>query len=116
MDLLFISRLKNQKREYLEFASGLKAQAHFASTTEQVVSVLNSCQIDKVILMLQSVRDVGVLKYINDYFPAINVILVANNEFEEMISVFSKGRYSVLEGPLSFSDLKLKLLNNYSPV
>lgn len=110
--ILFINHTRECPDEYFEFASSLKAKAFFAGSTEESIHALNNNKIDRVILEISNVNDVGIIKYINDYFPEIKVIIVATEAFDDVISVFNKARYSVVHEPFQFSELRDEIAKN----
>ena len=104
--ILFINRTRECTDEFLEFASSLKAKAFFADSTEETIHALNNNKIDRVILKISNVNDVGIIKYINDYFPEVKVIIVATEAFDDVISVFNKARFTVVHEPVRLIELK----------
>jgi len=108
-NILFITKAAREPEEYQEFASGLNSEAFFAFSTSDAIRILNDHPIDKIVLMVSAIQDAGILKYINDYFPAIRVVIVANKEFDSLISIFNSTKYAIVHNPVSFKELRKEL-------
>lgn len=108
-NLLFVIKSKEGEEEYREFALDMRARAFFASSAEEAIYILNRHKIDQVILILSSINEVGLIKYINDYFDDIRVIIVTTKDFNDIISIFNKGKYKVVNQPVKLTNLKKEL-------
>ncbi|MBN3035303.1 MAG: hypothetical protein JW861_06930 [Bacteroidales bacterium] len=106
MNILFISSSTDERNEYLEFTEQIEAVAFFSESIGESIMILNSEQIDLVVLRLSVIPQAGILKYINDYFPHIRVIVLTDQSLDDLLSVFRRGKFSVLREPLTFHDLK----------
>ena len=109
VNILFINSDPALQSEIVEFTSEFEANNYFSQRTEESIAILNEHDIDIVILKVRKIKDVAILKYINDYYKDTKVVIEANNEFDEVISVFNKTNYSVLHEPYSLSELKVHL-------
>ena len=66
-------------------------------------------------MSLKNINDATILKYMNDYYPEINVVVIANKAFDDILSVFQKVNYTVIHEPLQFSELKNQLSTKLKP-
>lgn len=105
---LFIGYESFLKDEIKEFITNYKGEVYFANSTEQSIHLLEKYSIDIVVLALHRVGDAAVLKYINQYFPNVKVLIKATDEFDSIIKILNKGTYSYLSNPF-----KLKELSSY---
>ena len=104
-------QIKNSSadKEILEFIEGEGNQVFISHSTEESINILSKYDFHKAVISLQSIKDVEILKFLNDYYPDIKVVVIANKEFDDLISIFQKVNYSVIHEPLKLSELKLKL-------
>ena len=66
-------------------------------------------------MSLKSIHDATILKYLNDYYQEIKVVVIANKTFDDIISIFQKVNYSVIHEPLQLSELKNQLSTKLKP-
>ena len=103
--VLFIGYETILQEEIKEFLEELDCQAWFANTTEKSIRILDENPVETVILSLQKLGDAAILRYINLHFPGIKVLISANNEFEDIIEVLKKGKFSLLPEQLKLKEL-----------
>jgi hypothetical protein len=115
MNILIQIRETDTDIEIREFTEGDGNKVYISHKTEDSISHLNDHLIDKAIVSLKHIQDVAILKYLNDYYPAINVVVIANKTFDEIISIFQKVNYSVIHEPLQLSELKTQVTNKLKP-
>ena len=106
MNILFIHYDPGIKEEIDEFLMTQKGTGFFAENTEHAIRILNETAIDLVVLKITNLRDAAILKYINDYYKDLEVYIMASKEYDDIISVFSKGHYKLFPQPLKISELK----------
>ena len=82
------------------------SEFYYADSTEYAIKLLSKYKMDKVIIDLNSISTAGLIKYINDNFKDIKVLLTAENQIEEAISVFKNGNYKLLSNPIKLQELK----------
>lgn len=93
-----------------EYVRNIAAATYFAHTHEQAIQILDDHPIDSVVLNLRAMTDTVILRYINRYYPEIHVVVSANKEFDEIISVFKQKNYSRLPLPLKLEELRTIIL------
>jgi DNA-binding NtrC family response regulator len=74
---------------------------------EESIRLLDVTGIDTVVLTLHKLGDAAILKYINQYYPDIKVLISASKEYDDIIHVFNKGHYSMLKQPFRLRELNL---------
>ena len=109
LNILFIHYDPDIREEIDEFLGTQQGTAFFARDTGHAIRILNETLIDLVVLKINNMRDAGILKYINDYYKDLEVFVMASQEYDDIISVFSKGRYKLFQQPLKISELKKKI-------
>jgi hypothetical protein len=92
--------------EIREFTEGNGNTVYISHSTEDSIAQLNKYPIDKAVVSLKSMQDAAILKYLNDYYSNIKVVVIANKTFDDIISIFKKVNYSVIHEPLQLSELK----------
>ena len=109
MNVFFQIKNSSTDHEILDFIEGEGNKVFISHSTEESISILSKHDFQKAVISLQSMQDTTILKYLNNYYPDIKVVVIANKEFDDIISIFQKVNYSVIHEPLKLSELKLKL-------
>jgi hypothetical protein len=105
---LFIGYESSMYDEIADFIHERDGDVFFSDSIEQSIHVLDEAPIDTVILTLHKLGDAAILKYINQYYPDVKVLISASKEYDDIIHVFNIGKFSLLREPL-----KLKELNTF---
>lgn len=114
MNVLIQLMDRSTDRELKEFTEGKNDRVFITHSIEDSINILSHTEIHKAVISLKSLKDTAILKYINEYYTAIHVVVLANKAFDEIISIFSKSNYSVIHEPLKLSELKGKLHNSHT--
>jgi hypothetical protein len=109
MNVFFQIKNNTIDKEILEFIEGEGSKVFIAHSTEESISILSKHRFEKAVISLQNLQDATILKYLNDYYPEIEVVVIADKEFDNIISVFQKSNYSVMHEPLRLSELNRQL-------
>ncbi len=109
MNVFFQIKNNTTDQEILEFIEGEGNKVFISHSTEESISILSEYNFEKAVIGLQSLKDATILKYLNDYYPHIKVVVIANKEFDDVISIFQKSNYSVIHEPLKLSELNKQL-------
>ena len=110
MNILFQIKNSTSDQEIIEFAEGEGNKVFISHSTEESISILSKHNFEKAVISLKNLQETAILKFINDYYPTIHVVVLANNTFDDVISIFRKSNYSVIHEPLRLSELKGQLL------
>lgn len=111
MNILFINSDASMHEEFNEFSHEIHANNFYANSTEESIGVLNEQQIDTVIIKIGKIEDVSVLKYINDYYKNIKVLISARKDFEEALTIFRQIQFEKVNNPMGLADLKGHLVH-----
>lgn len=109
MNLLFIHHDPEIQSEIDDFLRTSKDDCFFSRNTEETIRILNEHPIDMVVLIINHMRDAAVLKYINDNYMDVEVLLIASEEYDEIISLFSETNYKTVRLPLKLKDLRTSI-------
>lgn len=109
MNVFFQIKNSTADQEILEFVEGEGNKVFISHSTDESISILSKHDFEKAVISLKSLQDIAILKYLNDYYPDIKVVVIANKEFDDIISIFNKVNYSVIHEPLKLSELKSNL-------
>lgn len=104
-NVLFIGYDVLLQPEIEEYLKGHSAAAYFALTNEQAIRTLDEIPIHKIVLNLRSLQDAVILRYVNMYHHNIQVVVSANREFDEVISIFNRTAYERLPRPFRLEEL-----------
>ena len=111
MNILLINDNKYIVNEMTDFLKTNNSELFLVESTQQAVHVLSKNIINVVLINMNSISDIGLVKYINDNFPNVRVFLTVENQIEEAISVFKNGSYKLLSNPMKLQELK-KIMEN----
>ena len=105
MNILFINSDLEAQEEVDDYLRLHKCQAFFSKTTEQAIQALNNYDIELIILQIKTLRDAAILKYINVNYQHIEILLLASDEYDDIITVFSKCRYKLFRQSMPMEEL-----------
>jgi DNA-binding NtrC family response regulator len=106
VNILLVNSDKSLRKEFSEFFGEISARDFFANSTEEAIGVLNEHSIDVVILKISRLSDAAILKYINDYYQHIRVLVSARKDFEEALTIFNQTHFEKLNSPIGLADLR----------
>jgi DNA-binding NtrC family response regulator len=109
MNLLFIHPDPEIQTEIDDFLHNSKDACFFSRNTEESIHILNNHSINLVVLIITQMRDAAVLKYINDNYRDLEVLLIASKDYEEIISLFSQHQYTTARLPLKLKELRTSI-------
>lgn len=105
MNVLIQIKDSSTDRELKEFTEGNNDTVFITRSVEDSIHTLSNNKIHRAVVSLKSLKDTTILKFINDYYPEIQVVVLANKAFDDIISVFTKANYSIIHEPLKLSEL-----------
>jgi DNA-binding NtrC family response regulator len=108
MNVLIQIKDNTTDRELRDFNESLGNSVYFARSSEESINILNSKEIGQAVVNLKGLSDAAILKYLNDYCPDTEVIVLTSKGFDDLLSLFRETRYKVIYEPLKLSELKTK--------
>jgi hypothetical protein len=93
--------------ELREFTESQGSHVYFARTSADSIAILNSRIIQQAGVSLKGLPDAAILKYISEYHPETEVVVLTSKEFDGLLSLFKEKHYLVIYEPFKLSDLKL---------
>jgi DNA-binding NtrC family response regulator len=87
----------------------------FSKNMREAIGILNDQEIGLVVLKINNNKDASILKYINDYYKNLEVLVMASKEYDEVISTFSTGHFKLYSQPLKLAELKTVLKPSLKP-
>lgn len=115
MNILIQIRETSTDNEIRDFTEGNGNYITISHSTEESINELNNNHFEQAVVSLKSIQDAAILKYLNDYYPDVKVVVIANKVFDDIISIFHKVNYSVIHEPLKLSELKNRLTVKANP-
>lgn len=112
MQILFRTKNDNVRDALAEMADDMDAKAFFAFSAEDAVRLMNQNRIDILFLEMRQVADAGLLKYANENFRDMRIVLIAGDDLKNMVSAIRKGRFSVLAEPYCLPEIKNIIAEN----
>ena len=113
VNILFIHNDPEIQTEIDDFLRMHNGQGFFARDTAQAINILNNYVICLAVLQINNLRDAAILKYINENYQGLEVLVMASQEYDDIISVFSKGKYKLFRQPWHLSELKENIDSYY---
>jgi hypothetical protein len=114
MNILIQIRSASTFAEIKEYIDCIDYEVYLSQSTSESLVFLGNYNFDIIVVEMKGFNDLGILKFINDYYPGIKVIVIANETFTEIIEVFQHLRYLVIKEPIQLSNLKSLALTNDS--
>jgi hypothetical protein len=108
MNILLQIKDSSTANELKEFNESIGNNVFFTRSSEESITILNSKQIEQVVVNLKGLSDAAILKYVNDYCPDTEVVVLTTKGFDDLLSLFGERRYRVIYEPLKLSELKTK--------
>ena len=104
MNILAVKKNRFQMNELIEFFAG--HDLFPAATDTAAIRILKNTEIRLALVSINNHSDFGLIRYINDNYKEIKVILTIRKEMQVAFSVISSGRYNVIENPLKLKELR----------
>jgi DNA-binding NtrC family response regulator len=106
LNILFIHNDPEVLEEIREFLTVPHGDIFFSKDTNEAIRILNEQKIGMVVLKITNMRDAAILKYINENYTDLEVLIMASKEYDEIISAFSTGHFKLYSQPLKLAELK----------
>jgi DNA-binding NtrC family response regulator len=107
MNILFVHDDPEIQEEIREFLTIPEGNVIFSKNMREAINTLNDREeIGLVVLKINSNKDASILRYINDYYKDLEVLVMASKEYDEVISTFSTGHFTLYQQPLKLTELK----------
>jgi DNA-binding NtrC family response regulator len=111
LNILFIHNDPEVLEEIKEFLTVPDGNVFLSKDTNDAIRILSEQKIGMVVLKINNMRDAAILKYINENYKDLEVLVMASKEYDEFISVFNKGHFKMFSQPLKLSELKNNIEN-----
>jgi hypothetical protein len=98
--------------DYLDLGSG---KSFFARDTAEAIHILNTRPVNLVVLQINNLLDAAILKYINENYAHLEVMVLASPVYDDIITVFSKCHFRLFRQPLHLSELK-ENIESFHPI
>jgi len=105
-NILFCHTNDYIKGELQELVTDLHGSAFFAATVEEAVTILHTHPIDILFFELREIGDAGLLKYTNDHFNNVRIILTVESGMLDAIATIKNVQFEVLQEPLVLKELR----------
>ena len=106
MYVLFFHTNRYIEDELCECLGDMKNEIHFATTTEEAIRCLHAYPIDLFFLEFTGMAGTKLLKYANDYFQHVKVILTVEDNIREAVATLKSGQFEVVQEPLALGNIR----------
>ena len=104
-------KYKNGDLDYnlRDFEKDSQNSFFLAKNHEKAITILNENIIDKAILEIDALDEINLLDYINNYFPDIPVVIIADRKNENILSTIKRGIFAIMEKPFNLKQILAEL-------
>ncbi|MCD4819945.1 MAG: hypothetical protein K8S23_14775 [Candidatus Cloacimonetes bacterium] len=99
--------------EFKDYFETREFEAFFAKTIVDAMEILAKNKVKYVIIAINSMSDVILLKYLNKNHKDIQVILMANKQFTNFLSILKESEFNVINNPFRFTEIS-EIINKSS--
>jgi DNA-binding NtrC family response regulator len=107
--ILFIGYEPSLHDEIREFLRERQGKAHFTSSAEETIRLMERSSIGTVVLKMQRLEDAAILRYINIHFQGTQVLVMPGENLREAIPALAEGNYEILSEPFRLDELRALL-------
>lgn len=101
-----------EEAELLEYFSSMQCGTEIVYDRNELCSILNCQPIDIVLYNASTVEDFAQIRYINENYPEIKVIVSLETNLGNAIENVRKGSYQAIRRPFHLSDLDACISSN----
>ena len=109
MKTLIVSSNNYYMKEIKDFLSLYNDSLFYAKTSREAIKLLNRKKFDYIIIDFVMYKEFKLIKYINENYKNIKIILTMNNDLQEIISTIKNGKYNIIFQPFRLSELKKQM-------
>jgi len=109
MKILTIGISKRNQNEINEFFSALNNEIIFTTTSFEAIKILNRENIDVAIIEFNFFDDLSLLKYLNQNFSHIKVILTTTDNTKDFLNIIKDSNYKIIKKPFRLSELRKEI-------
>ncbi len=109
MKILLVSTSDYIANEIKDFLSLYNDTFYLARTNKQAINILNKAKVDYVLIDSIIQNEFKLIKYINENYSNVKVIITVQKELLETVYIIKHGKYDVLAQPFRLSDLKKQI-------
>jgi DNA-binding response OmpR family regulator len=105
MNILLQTREKETFEEIKEFTESDNSKVFHSDSADRSVALLSNFFFDVAVIKIKTLNDFTILKFINETYPHIKVVVLAEKKFRDLITLFSTANYSIVSEPFRLSEL-----------
>ena len=110
MKVLIVNDNRYSADELKDFAKKIKQNIRIVDSINEAIINLEETLFDVIVIEIKSFSDLGLLKYINNNFANIKILLYADNSLSEAISIIKDANFIKLNNLNNLIELKKELL------
>ena len=109
MNILLQTREKDTFEEIREFTESDSSKVFHSDSADRSIALLSNFFFDVAVIRIKTLNDFTILKFINESYPHIKVIVLAEKKFKDLITLFSTTNYSIVSEPFRLSELNTRI-------
>ncbi len=106
MEVLIVGTNKYLLKDINEFFSINDYNPHYATNSREAISILNKLPIDLVVFDFLQFDEFKLIKYINENYKDLQVIITVNKKIKETLSIIKNSEYQMIQEPFRLNELK----------
>ncbi|MDD4308817.1 MAG: hypothetical protein PHO32_00385 [Candidatus Cloacimonetes bacterium] len=103
-----------EEAELLEYFSSMNCYAKTVNNRSELCNVLDSQEIDIVLFNASTVDDFAQIRYINDNYPTVKVIVSLETSLGNAVENVRNGSYQAIRRPFHLNDLDACITSNFA--
>ncbi len=109
MNILLQTREKETFEEVKEFTESESSKVFHSDSADKSIALLSNFFFDVAVIRIKTFNDFTILKFLNESYPHVRVIVLAEKRFKDLITLFSTTNYSVVSEPFRLSELNMRI-------
>lgn len=106
MNILLVNFNNESLKEISEYLLTLDYSISTAENDLEAVRILNSKNVNEVVIKLTKIMNIGLINYINHHFKHLRPLIITNRNVEEAFSVIKSCECFVMHEPFTLNDFK----------
>jgi DNA-binding response OmpR family regulator len=104
-NILFIGYEPPLREEIREFLKEREGEVFFSDTVDGTIRIMDSEDIETVILNMKRLEDAAILRYININYQEARVLIMPARQLQDVIPALAAGRYEIISEPFRLEEL-----------
>lgn len=105
MNVLMVRPKPYEGPEMSEYFHSVKCKVFSTNCPREVCPMLNELSIDQVFFNMENLEEFTIIRYINEHFPQIRVVVILESSLNNAIENVRCGDYETIQRPFHLHEL-----------